>query len=108
LILRLGKAGCRIGHVRHCLVNYRLHEHGQSADLRVVRNMELESLRMRTAHGCPGGALGKVLGVCFRAKRQLQKLCYRGRCDVIPGRWILKKHMREKTSFSSNIGVDKL
>ena len=108
LILRLGKSRCRIGHLSGCLVNYRLHQHGQSADLRVARNMETESVRIRAAHGCPAGVAGKVFGVCYRAKRQLQKLLYRGRCDLIPGGWILKKQMRAKTTFSSNIGVDRL
>ena len=39
-ILRLGKAGMRIGHIPHALANYRLHEHGQSADRRVAENMD--------------------------------------------------------------------
>jgi hypothetical protein len=43
-----------------------------------------------------------------RAKRQLQKLRYRGKCDLISGRWHLRRHMREKTDFSSNRGGDRL
>jgi hypothetical protein len=31
-----------------------------------------------------------------------------GKCDLIPGRWLLRKHMRDNTQFSSNIGLDKL
>jgi hypothetical protein len=27
---------------------------------------------------------------------------------LIPGRWVLKKYMREKTTFSSNVGVNRL
>jgi glycosyltransferase involved in cell wall biosynthesis len=108
LILRLGKSRCRIGHIPEFLVNYRFHEHGQSADLRVMRNMMVESDRIRREHGCPPGMLGKAAGIYARLRRQAQKICLRGTCDIIPGRWILKKHMRRKTTFSSNIGVDKL
>ena len=108
LILRLGQAACRIGHLPHALANYRLHEHGQSADRRVSENMRREYLAIRKEHGFPGGTSGRILEVFARAKRQAQKLFYRGKLDLIPGKWFLKKHMREKTTFSSNIGVDKL
>jgi len=107
-ILRLGQAKCRIGHVPEFLVNYRYHDHGQSADLRVIRNMIRESRLIRAGHGVPTGVLGVFLRACYRSKRQLQKLCYRGKCDLIPGTWILKKHMREKTNFTSNIDMEKL
>ena len=107
-ILRLGQANCRVGHLPELLVNYRYHEHGQSADLRVTRNMDRESLLIRKAHGVSGGAFGKFLRMYARGKRQWQKLRYRGKCDMVPGNWILKKHMREKTSFSSNIDTSKL
>ncbi len=40
LILRLGKERCRVGHIPFLIANYRLHEHGQSADRRVARNMQ--------------------------------------------------------------------
>jgi glycosyltransferase involved in cell wall biosynthesis len=108
LILRLGRSGCHIGHIPEFLVNYRFHEHGQSADLRVMRNMAAESERIRRDHGCPPGILGKAAGIYARARRQAQKLCLRGTCDLIPGGWLLKKHMRRKTAFSSNIGIDRL
>jgi glycosyltransferase involved in cell wall biosynthesis len=108
LILRLGRSGCRIGHVPEFLVNYRFHEHGQSADLRVMRNMAAESQRIRRDHGCPPGILGKAFGLYARAKRQAQKLLLRGTCDLVPGRWFLRRHMRRKTAFSSNIGIDRL
>ena len=108
LILRLGRNACKIGHIPEFLVNYRFHEHGQSADLRVARNMAAEYARIRQEHGCPSGMLGSVAGGYARVRRQCQKLLYRGSCDLIPGRWILKKYMREKTTFSSNIGVDRL
>jgi GT2 family glycosyltransferase len=107
-ILRLGRAGCRVGHIPHALANYRLHEHGQSADRRVLRNMQREYLAIRHEHGFPGGIKGKFLELVVQAKRQLQKLIYRGKLDLISGKWLLRKHMREKTSFSSNIGIDKL
>ena len=102
-ILRLGRAGCRIGHVPSHLVNYRYHENGQSADLRVTRNMARESLLIRRAHGASGGLKGKLKQYYYRGKRQWQKLQCRGKCDLIPGKWILRKHMRERTQFSSHI-----
>ncbi len=107
-ILRLGQAGRRIGHVPEALANYRLHEHGQSADRRVAENMAREWLVIRKEHGFPGGVTGKLLEIFAKAKRQLQKLFYRGKLDLVSGKRFLKGHMRDKTSFSSNIGVDKL
>ncbi len=107
-IMRLGRAKCRIGHVPQFLINYRYHQHGQSADLRITRNMAREAWLIRQAHGVPGGFLGAFLRALFRGKRQFQKILYRGKADFIPGHWVLKKHMRPKTDFSSNIGLDKL
>lgn len=107
-ILRLGREKCRIGHLSEFLVDYRYHEHGQSADLRITRNMAREDAIILKDHGVPVGMAARALRLLFRAKRQLQKLFYRGKCDLISGKWLLKKHMREKTTFSSNIGLDKL
>ena len=107
-ILRLGQNGCNIGQIPHPLVKYRMHEHGQSADRRVAENTRREHLAIRKEHGFPGGAKGKLLELFARAKRQFQKLLYRGKLDVVPGKWRLKRHMRDETSFSSNIGIDKL
>ena len=107
-VMRLIRAGCRIGHIPVYIVDYRYHDHGQSADLRVRANMARESELIRKEYGLPGGFLGRVLGVYARLKRQVEKLLIRGKCDLIPGGWLLKKHLRDKTSFSSNIGVDKL
>jgi glycosyltransferase involved in cell wall biosynthesis len=106
--LRLGRAGCRVGHVRYFLVNYRYHSHGQSADRRITRNMMAETARIRREYGNPGGWRGQCLQVAFKAKRQAQKLLLRGKCDLIPGTRHLKSHMQEKTRFSSNAGLDKL
>ena len=108
LILRLGQKGCRVGHVPDWLVNYRFHEHGQSADRRVTENTKREYLAIRKEHGFPGGIAGNLLEVFAKIKRQLQKLYYRGRIDLVPGSVFLRKHMRDKTSFSSNIGIDRL
>ena len=102
-ILRMGRAGCQIGHVPRFLVDYRYHDNGQSADLRVTRNMRRESWIIRQAHAVPGGLRGQLVQCYYRAKRQWQKLRYRGTCDVISGKWILRKHMRAETNFSSNI-----
>lgn len=107
-ILRLGQHGCRVGHIPDYLANYRLHEHGQSADRRVLDNMNKEYLAIRREHGFPDGLTGQFLTFYAKAKRQSQKLLRRGKLDVVPGKWFLRKHMRDKTTFSSNIGVDKL
>jgi hypothetical protein len=56
----------------------------------------------------PGGVVGKALKTYARFKRQLEKLFILGKCDLIPGGRHLKRHLRAQTSFSSNIGVDKL
>ena len=105
--LELGRAGCRVGHVPALLINYRFHEFGQSADRRIADNTWRECEIIRREHGVPGGARGKVLRAAYRIKRQLQKLRYRGRCDLIPGTWLLRKHMKAKTSFTSNIPQEK-
>jgi glycosyltransferase involved in cell wall biosynthesis len=107
-ILRLGKERCKVGHVPFFLVNYRYHQHGQSADLRVTRNMAKESAKIQDEYGCPRGALRPIFKNIYRAKRQWQKLIHRGTMDFIPGHWKTKSHMQAKTEFSSNIGVDKL
>jgi glycosyltransferase involved in cell wall biosynthesis len=107
-VMRLIKARCRIGHIPVHIVNYRYHDHGQSADLRVRANMAKESAAIRKEYGLPSGTIGKLLTGYARIKRQVQKLLIRGKCDLMPGNLILKKHLRAKTTFSSNIGVDKL
>jgi glycosyltransferase involved in cell wall biosynthesis len=106
--LRLGKTGCKVGHVSKFLVNYRYHSFGQSADLRVTRNMAKECVIIRREYGNAGGSLGKCLQIIFKAKRQMQKLFMLGKCDLVTGSWKLRPHMRKKTAFSSNSGVDKL
>jgi hypothetical protein len=42
-ILRVGQTGCHVGHVPTLLINYRYHEHGQSADLRVIDVTKLKA-----------------------------------------------------------------
>ncbi len=107
-ILRLGREGCTVGHVGALLVNFRFHLRGRSADKGVERLVEQEHAQIRRENGCPGGLWGCVLSHYHRAKRQWQKLRYRGKCDVISGRWHLRRHMREKTIFYSNRGADRL
>ena len=106
--LRLGREGCRVGHLPALLVDYRYHVRGQSADLRIIRNMIQEAVVIRREHGNPGGWRGACLRVVFKARRQWQKLRIRHTCDLIPGTWRLKSHLRDKTQFSSNAGLDKL
>jgi glycosyltransferase involved in cell wall biosynthesis len=107
-ILRLGREGCRIGHVAALLVDYRWHALGQSADLRIQANMQREQAMIRREHGAPDGWRGRMASVWAKGRRQWQKLRHRGRCDLVSGRWLLRKHMHEQTTFSSNIGLDKL
>jgi GT2 family glycosyltransferase len=106
--LRLGRGGCRVGHIPSLLVNYRYHARGQSADMRIIRNMHEETARIRHEYGNPGGLWGKCLQVFFKLKRQAQKLALRHTCDLVPGTWHLKSHLREQAQFSSNAGLDKL
>jgi len=70
--------------------------------------MARESAAIRKEYGVPGGLVGRGLITYARLKRQIEKLLIRGKCDLIPGNLLLKKHLRAKTTFSSNIGVDKL
>ena len=107
-LYRMIQAKCLVGHIREYVVLYRYHQHGQSADKRIVANMAKETARIRQEYGVPGGWIGSVLGYYARLKRQAEKLLLLGKCDLIPGRWLLRRHMREKTQFSSNIQLDKL
>jgi glycosyltransferase involved in cell wall biosynthesis len=107
-LMRLAVNKCRVGHIREYVVRYRYHDFGQSADERIVANMHRESERIRAEYGQPGGALGKLLGHYARVKRQAEKLFLLGKCDIIPGRVKLRRYMRRKTEFSSNIGLDKI
>ena len=107
-ILRLGREGCRIGHIPALLVDYRWHALGQSADLRIQQNMQREQAIVRREHGAHEGLRGKVSSVFAKGRRQWQKLTRRGKCDLVSGKWLLRKHMHAKTEFSSNIGLDKL
>jgi len=106
--LRLGREHCRVGHVPQYLVDYRYHPHGQSADLRITRNMIREAEIIKREHGHPGGWRGQLGKLFYKGKRQAQKLWYRGHCDLIPGTWKLRPHMRTQSEFSSNSGLDKL
>src|SRR5882724_4965668 len=108
-VMRLIRANCRVGHIPVYIVDYRYHDHGQSADLRVRANMAKEVADIQKEYGVPGGPwLKKLLLAYARLKRQVEKLLVLGKCDLIPGNVLLKKYLRQRTSFSSNIGVDKL
>ena len=107
-LVRMTQQQCKVGHIREYIVRYRYHDFGQSADERIVANMHRESERIRVEYGLPGGRLGKALGHYARAKRQVEKLLLLGKCDLVPGQVKLRRYMRRKTQFSSNIGLDKL
>lgn len=107
-LMRLVANKCRVGHIREYVVRYRYHQFGQSADKRIVANMARETARIRAEHGVPGGFIGQVLGFYARVKRQGEKLFILGKCDLIPGKFRLHRHMQEKTTFSSNMGLDKI
>jgi glycosyltransferase involved in cell wall biosynthesis len=109
-ILRLGRQGCQVGHVPRLLINYRYHEHGQSADMRVTRNMQREVAIISREYGRPDGWRGHVYRTAFRLKRQWQKLVCRGHIDLIPGSWMLRlrRQMKKQTRFESNIDMSRL
>jgi glycosyltransferase involved in cell wall biosynthesis len=107
-LMRMARAKCQVGHIREYVVRYRYHQFGQSADKRIVANMARETAQIRREYGVPGGWVGRLLGHYARIKRQGQKLVLLHKCDLLPGRWLLRKHMREQTQFSSNIQLDKL
>ncbi len=106
--MRLTRHRCRVGHIQEYVVRYRYHQFGQSADERIVANMVREAERIRVEYGVPGGWIGRALVHYARLKRQAEKLWVLGKCDFVPGRWLLRRHMRSQTEFSSNIGLDKL
>ena len=105
---RLVRARAKIGHIPVLIVNFRFHPHGQSVDERIRANMARESAQIRAEYGVPGGWRGSVLMSYARFKRQVEKLLVRGKCDLIPGNLLLRRHLRAKAEFSSNIGLDKL
>ena len=103
--LRIGKAGFCIGHVSSLLIEYRYHQFGQSADMRVTQNTEREWEAIRCEHGAPANWRGNALRFVYRGKRQWQKLIHRGKIDLVPGTWKLRRIMKSKTSFTSNIDM---
>jgi hypothetical protein len=61
-------------------------------------------------YGRPDGWRKPVYRALFRMKRQGQKLVRRGQVDLMPGSWILRlrRQMKPRTNFTSNIDFDKL
>lgn len=106
--MRMADKKCNVGHIREYVVRYRYHQFGQSADERIVANMIRESAVIQKEYGMPGGRVGWLLKRYAQLKRQVQKLFILGKCDLVPGAILLRRHMREKTTFSSNIDLDKL
>lgn len=107
-LMRMAKNNCQVGHIREHIVRYRFHQFGQSADTRIAANTKRECAAICREYGTPGGLLGWLLQRYARLKRQVQKLLILGKCDLVPGWWYLRRHMRSHTEFSSNIGLDKL
>lgn len=107
-LVRMTHHRCTVGHIREYVVRYRYHDFGQSADERIVANMHRESERIRVEYGLPGGRVGRWLGHYARLKRQAEKLLLLGKLDLVSGKVKLRRYMRRKTQFSSNIGLDKL
>ena len=101
-ILRMGKNGATVGHIRDYLIRYRIHDFGLTADDRARRNIARESGIILKEYGRPEGWPGKALRVLNRGKRQLQKLAVRGKLDLVPGNVRLKKYIKAKNSVSSN------
>jgi len=67
-----------------------------------------KTARIRREYGNHGGLQGKCLQILYKLKRQMQKIALRHTCDLLPGTWHLKSHLREQTEFSSNSGLDRL
>lgn len=107
-LMRLATRKSKVGHIPEYVVRYRYHAFGQSADERIVANMARECDAIRKEYGQRTGWIGRQFFHYARIKRQFQKLFILGKCDLIPGRLLLRRHMQEKTTFSSNIGLDKL
>jgi len=91
--LRLGKEKCRVGHVRACLVNFRIHDNISSTPSG-LREIDNEGRLIRREYGVPE-RWQKVLSYYGRFLRQLQKLFYLGKCDTFSGNWMLEKHKRK-------------
>ncbi len=105
---RMIRAGCKIMHIEDYICEYRYHDFGQSADERVVANMSAETARICAESGIPGGWRGVVLMNLARLKRQWLKVVNLHKIDLIPGKFYLRRHMKARTKFSTNSGVDKL
>ena len=108
LICRLGRGRYRVGHLAKILVSYRIHPFGQTADLRIRKNMRAEDDLIQAEHGKAKGWIGKLQSWYARLLRQTQKLLLRGKLDLVSGNQLSKKHLVAKASFSSNIGLDRL
>ncbi len=107
-MMRMATKHCHVGHIREYIVRYRYHQFGQSADSRIVANMKREVSAICKEYGTPRGFAGRLLHYYARVKRQVQKIVLLGKCDLVPGHWYLRRHMRSHTQFSSNLGLDKL
>jgi glycosyltransferase involved in cell wall biosynthesis len=107
-MMRMAINHCNVGHIREYIVRYRYHQFGQSADSRIVANMKREISSICKEYGTPRGFVGRLLHSYARCKRQVQKLVLLRKCDLVSGRWYLRRHMRSRTQFSSNLGLDKL
>lgn len=108
LFCRMGRAGCRVGHLPQILVDYRIHSLGQTADMRIRENMRKEDAQIQREHGKAAGWLGGIQRIYAKIRRQTQKLFIRGKIDLVSGNWKSRRHLVTKATFSSNIGLDKI
>ena len=89
-LYRLVRAQAKIGHIPVLLVNFRFHPLGPVCGSTCHRQYG-PRVRAHAARNTavPGGWRGRVLMTYGRIKRQVEKLLFRGKCDLIPGKLLL-------------------
>ncbi|MDQ6911325.1 MAG: glycosyltransferase [Verrucomicrobiota bacterium] len=82
--IRLARGGASFRHIKHCLSKYRYHAGSKTVDAREKFAAEMQ--RTREKYGKGGSPLvQKARSYWARIKRQLIKLVYRGRIDLLGG-----------------------
>lgn len=101
-ILRMGREGAKVGHIPAYVIRFRIHDMGMTADDRVRKNIAREVGIIGKEYGRPTGFPGQALRQIYRGKRQLQKILYRRRLDLVPGTKRLAKYTQTRSRISSN------